>query len=91
MTAATLTTAAADAGDGASTLDIGDGGDGDGPSGGDVFSFFLSLMNLTVSLSSPRPVPGAPARRLRRPSARRSDPMAIGKLVRSRLHKVSIL
>ena len=33
----------------------------------------------------------APARRLRRPSARRSDPMAIGKLVRSRLHKVSIL
>ena len=39
----------------------------------------------------PRPVLGAPARRLRRPSARCSDPMAIGKLVRSRLHKVSIL
>ena len=30
------------------TLDIGNGGDG--PSGGDVFSY-LSLMNLTVSLS----------------------------------------
>ena len=55
-------------------------------------SFYFQHMTLSHRCyHPPRPVPGAPARRLRRPAARRSDPMAIGKLVRSRLHKVSIL